>query len=386
MHPFMSALAIAAWGLTGAAFLGAAYQLLAGFALHRLARQTAPAPTSQPPVTILKPLCGDEPELYDNLRSFCSLPYAGLQIVFGVRDPDDPAIAVVRRLQADLPHIDIALVNDPRIYGANYKVSNLINMMHAAKHDILVLSDSDMRVDPSYLGTILGTLERPGVGLATCLYVADPLPGRWSQMGAAGVNYWFLPSAAVSKLLGGKVGCYGASIALRRATLDKVGGFMALKDQLADDYALGALVRGSGEQVVVAPYFPRTIVEEPSFEALSNHELRWARTIRNTEPAGYAGSAITHPVPLALLGGAFGLVAELPWPMLLLALVTAGLCRLALVAGVTRTIAARWPVWWLVPARDILSLAVLVLAYCGRSVSWRDSDFRVDSAGALSTE
>jgi ceramide glucosyltransferase len=383
---FLRICTILAWLLIASSVLGSLYQLLATYAVRRFAAQPAQKAVTRPPVTLLKPLCGDESGLYQNLRSFCELDYPMMQIVCGVRDPDDPAIAVVRRLQADMPHVDLVLVSNPALHGTNYKVSNLINMMSAAKYEMLVMSDSDMLVTPSYLEAVMGTLQRQGVGLATCLYLGAPIAGLWSAIGAAGINFWFLPSATVSKLLGGKNGCYGATIAIRRATLDSVGGFAALKDQLADDYALGALVERGGEDVVVVPYFPSTVVDEPNFGALFRHELRWARTIRNTAPAGFAGSAITHPLPLALLGALLGSVAGLPWQMLITILAFAALCRFVLVASVTATVGAPKPRWWLLLPRDVLSLVILVLAYFGRSVSWRNSAFRVDSVGALSEE
>jgi len=386
MLDFSSFLAGSAWFFAIIALLGSVYQLLAAYAVKHFTAQAADAPRRRPPVSLIKPLCGDEPHLYENLRSFCELDYPEVQIVFGVRDRDDPAAGIVRRLQSDLPKADIALVADPRIYGTNYKVSNIVNMMPAIKHDTLVLSDSDMHVEPHYLDPIVGGLERPGNGLVTCLYVGRPTAGAWSKIGAAGINFWFLPSALVSKLLGGKTGCYGATIALKRATLDAAGGFVALKDQLADDYALGALVQENGLEVSVVPYFLDTTVHEPDFTTLFRHELRWARTIRNTAPIGYAGSAITHPIPMALLGLGFGSVAGLPWPMLIMPLAMAGLCRLVLVRCVLDALAAPRPAWWLLVPRDVLSLVVLVLAFCGRSVSWRESAFRVDSAGALSTK
>ena len=368
------------------AAIGSIYQLLALHAVRRFAGVAEPKPAGRPPVTLLKPLCGGEAELYRNLRSFCELDWPGLQIVFGVRDSDDPAVAVVDRLKADLPDRDITLVSDPALHGTNYKVSNLINMMRAVKHDILVLSDSDMRVDRAYLDAVVGTLQQPGTGLATCLYVGAPTKGLWSAIGAAGINHWFLPSATVSKLMGGKTGCYGATIALRRQTLDAVGGFARLRNQLADDYELGALVEARGLAVRVAPYFPATIADEPSFAALFRHELRWARTIRNSAPAGFAGSAVTHPIPWALLAFLTGSVAGLPWAMLIAILGLSVFCRVALVAGISGALAAPRPPWWLFVPRDVLSLVILVLAYFGRSVSWRNSAFRLDSVGALSEE
>lgn len=378
--------AILTWFLAILAGFGCLYQLLASFAVLRWTARTRYSPASRPSVTLLKPLCGDETGLYDNLAGFCHLAYPTVQIVCGVRDTNDPAIGIVRKLQAYYPDADIELVIEPAVYGTNFKVSNLINMMKAAKYDVLVLSDSDMSVEPDYLDHIVGTLERPNTGLATCLYTGAPVPGLWSELGAAGLNFGFLPSAMVSKLLGGKVGCYGATIAVSRRTLGEVGGFAALKDQLADDYELGALVRRSGRDVRVASNLLRTTVDEPSFPALIRHELRWARTVRNTAPWGYAGSVITHPVPLALAALALGLTGGLAWPMLATVTALAVSCRLVLVASVLRALGAPGLRWWLYLPRDILSLVILVLAYCGRSVSWRRSAFRLDSAGALVAE
>jgi ceramide glucosyltransferase len=165
-----------------------------------------------------------------------------------------------------------------------------------------------------------------------------------------------------------------------------VGGFQALKDHLADDYALGALVRERGLRVAVAPNLLRTAVNEPSFADLVRHELRWARTIRNTAPFGFAGTVITHPIPLALLACALGLTGGLAWPMLAGVLASAVACRLALVTSVMRALGAPRLRWWLLLPRDILSLVILLLAYCGRSVSWRQSAFHLDSAGTLVAE
>jgi ceramide glucosyltransferase len=365
---------------------GSCYQLLAAFAVRRFAVQSTQKPHERPAVTLLKPLCGDEAGLYQNLRSFCELDYPDLQIVCGVRDPNDAAIAVVRTLQREQPHVDLTLVCDPALHGTNYKVSNLINMMPAAKHDVLVLSDSDMRVGPTYLDAVIDTLQQPGTGVATCLYIGRPVRGPWSAIGAAGINFWFLPSALVSKLLGAKTGCYGATIALTRASLERAGGFRGLKDHLADDYELGARVERNGGKVAVVPYLPSTIVNEPDFGTLYRHELRWARTIRNTAPAGYAGSAVTYPVPLALIGTVLGLVAGLPWQMLMTVTILAVLCRAMLVLRVSDALAAPKPRWWLFLPRDVLSLVILVVAFFGRSVSWRNSAFRLDSVGALSEE
>lgn len=375
-----------AWICVGIALIGSAYQLLAAAAVRWLSAHRRQAPIALQPVTILKPLCGDEPRLYENLKTFCIQDYPLFQLVFGVRNFADPAVHAVNRLKAEFPALDIRLVVNDALHGTNNKVSNLINMMADATHEILVLADSDMIVRPDYLRVVVGTLQTPGTGLATCLYTGDPMPDCFSAIGAAGINFWFLPSAAVSKLLGGKIGCYGATIAIRRETLDTIGGFAALKDQLADDYALGALVRASGLNVIVAPYFPATLVDERNRQTLLAHELRWARTIRNTEPVGYAGSAVTHPIPFALLAAALGSVAGLPWPVVLGTLAIAAACRVFLVGHVSRAFQVAFPAWWVLLIRDVLSLLILVTAYLGRSVSWRNSAFRVDRVGALFPE
>ncbi|MBX9659111.1 MAG: glycosyltransferase, partial [Nitrospiraceae bacterium] len=180
-------------------------------------------------VTILKPLYGDEPELFENLVSFCRQDYAGsVQIIFGVQRPDDSAIAIVRQLTSVMPDRDIVLVIDERQHGANRKVSNLINMAARARHEIIVLADSDMRVGPDYLDIVVSTLDRPGVGLVTCLYRGQAVAGFWSQVAVQAIDTHFLPNVLVGLSLGLAHPCFGSTIALRRQTLDAIGGFAAV--------------------------------------------------------------------------------------------------------------------------------------------------------------
>ena len=201
-----------------------------------------------PAVTILKPLHGLEPNLYANLAGFCAQDYPSpVQIVFGVDDPADPAIAVVRKLIADFPDRDLTLVINARRHGENRKVSNLINMARQALHEVLVVSDSDIVVAPDYLDHIVAALAQPGVGLVTCLYRGAAAAGIWSRLSAAAIDYHFLPNVLVGLKLGLAAPCFGSTIALRRKTLAEIGGFEAVADQLADDYALGALVRRAGQ-------------------------------------------------------------------------------------------------------------------------------------------
>ena len=201
--------------------------------------QSIHARQERPPVSILKPLYGAEPRSYENLRSFCLQDYPEFQIVCGVRDANDPVIATVRRLQREFPALDLELVIDPRLHGADYKVSNLINILDRCRHDRLVLADSDICVGRDYLAEVVAPLNDPSVGVVTCLYRGRPISALCSRLGALFIDDWFAPSVWVAHLFGSRAFAFGATIALRREVLAAVGGFEAIADQLADDYRLG---------------------------------------------------------------------------------------------------------------------------------------------------
>lgn len=242
-----------------------------------------------------------------------------------------------------------------------------------------MIADSDMRVRPDYLAEVTKPLADPRVGLVTCLYTGRPIGGVWSMLGAMHVNYGFLPSALIGDRLRPGEGCFGATIALRRETLAEIGGFVALRDQLADDYALGSAVRALGLKVVISPHVVETNVAEPSLGALIRHELRWARTIRAMAPYGYAGSVITHAVALAILALVVSGGATLALWFLAFALG----CRYTMVRLIDGALnPARAPLW-LFPARDLLSFSIFLTSFLGRSIAWRDGRFRLTSDGRL---
>ena len=211
-------------------------------------RQPAPPrAVAAPAVTVLKPLHGDEPGLLDNLGSFCSQDYPGpIQVVFGVQDPDDGAVAVVEHLRKTQTARDLDLVIETKVHGLNRKVSNLVNMAPRIRHDVVVLADSDMRVDPDYLSRVTAALDEPGVGAVTCLYYGVPVAGMWSSLSALAINAHFLPGVVFGLALGLARPCFGSTLALRRQTLGEIGGFIAFVDCLADDYAMGAALRARG--------------------------------------------------------------------------------------------------------------------------------------------
>jgi ceramide glucosyltransferase len=300
----------------------------------------------------------------------------------GVNDPTDTALPAARALIRDLPDSDIALVVNPRIRGGNGKVANLENIFQAARHEILVLADSDMRVDAGYVRAVTAPLLDLQIGVVTCLYEGVPTTGRWSELGALHINFGFLPSVLVADALGINLGCFGATIALRRETLSRIGGFARVKDELADDQRIGEAVRAQGLSVVLSRYLVKAQVWEPSLAGLWRHELRWARTVRMIAPAGFAGSVLTHAVAISAIGAAvtgFGLTACIFLGMtLLLRWASARVIAGALGFATTKL--------WLLPIRDALSFAVFVASFFGRRVFWRDQIFQVAPSGQMSVD
>jgi ceramide glucosyltransferase len=265
------------------------------------------------------------------------------------------------------------------MHGLNRKVSNLINMWPHAEHDVIVLADSDMRVDPGYLSRVVAALEQPGIGAVTCLYHGLPAAGLWGRLSALGINAHFLPNVVVGLGLHMAQPCFGSTIALKRDALVEIGGFVRVADCLADDYALGAALRARGYGIAVSPLTIGHMCGDISALDLWQHELRWARTIRSLDPAGYAGSIVTHPFPLALIAATAGTATM---PALGLCAV-AFACRLALVRQAERAFRLPRQSAWLVPVRDVLSFAVFVSSLTGQSAQWKGQHYRFAAGGTL---
>jgi ceramide glucosyltransferase len=369
-----------AWLLVAGSAIGCVYLWYACNAVAKFAQQSMPRAGTQPAVSILKPLRGEDPALAENLTSFLRQDYPAFQLVCGVADAGDPATVVVRQLIGEFPHADIALVVDATQRGTNLKVANLRNMLPAAKHDLLLLADSDMRVGTGYLAAVTAPLVADStIGLVTCLYRASSAGGLWSNLASLHINHGFLPQALVGESLGKGAGCFGATMAFARATLAAAGGFEALADQLADDHALGQAVRRLGKRVALSPYLVDDILAEDSFLGLFRHELRWARTVRLVAAAGFAGSVVTYPVPLALLALCLTAAPQAAAAMLVLAL----LIRAITARRIDRALRLKAAPLWLLPVRDLLSFGVFVASFFGRSVAWRDRRFRIGPEGQL---
>ncbi len=315
--------AITPWLVVGFLVLaatGCVYALIAAAAMRRFTGEDASDANAFPSITILKPLHGAEPGLHDKLASFCDQDYPGpMQILFGVQDANDPAVAVVDRLIAERPGADLQLLVSTRPAGPNPRLASMA------------------------------------------------------------IDYDFLPNVLVGLALGLARPCFGSTIAMRRETLERIGGFDAFLEYLADDNAIGEAVRGIGMRVAI----PRWIVEhacpERSFMELWSHELRWARTLRAVSPAGYAGMVITHPLPFALLGASLNGLGALGGGSIVAAIA----CRLVLQLQVDHTLHVSTSRWWLGPARDLLAFVVYVASFFVDVVSWRGQRYKVRADGTL---
>ncbi|HVW75733.1 MAG TPA: bacteriohopanetetrol glucosamine biosynthesis glycosyltransferase HpnI [Rhizomicrobium sp.] len=372
------------WILAAIAMGGAGYTVLAAILVGRFMRTPQITTDNTPAVTILKPLHRGEPDLSRNLETFFAQKYDGkVQIVFGVHDEADSAVPVVRALQAKYPHLDTAIVADTALYGANAKVSNLINMLPAARHDVLVLSDSDIAVTSNWLSQVTAALARPGVGIVTCLYTGEPANDGhrlWSALAAMGTSYTFLPNAVLGTSLGLATPCFGSTIALRRETLDEVGGFTAFADHLADDYEMGRAVRARGYTMAIPAMGVGHTAAESSALDLFRHELRWQRTIRMVNPMGYLGSFVTHGFAFALMAAVlldFNTIS-----LAILALTLAA--RLSLKHRIDGLFGTYAGPYGLLPLRDLLSFGVFLVSLSGETVHWRGTHFAVEPSGAMS--
>lgn len=342
-------------------------------------------PSSQPqPATVLKPLCDDEPHLYEHLRTFCQQDFTTFQLVFGVRDLGDPALQAVRRLVAEFPLLQIDVVVDPVLHGRNYKISNLINMVRHARYDVLVIADSDTWVGPEYLASVTAPLQNPAVSLVTCIYRDVPTARISSRLGAMYVNEWYMPCVLLAQLFGFQGYVSGQTFCLRRDTLEAIGGFKAIANHLADDYRLGELVRALGLKIVMSSYMVAAQHDEVNLVSLFQHESRWMRTLRVLRPRSFPLLFLSFSLPLA----STGLLLCLPQPTVPLG---AGvLFCITIVARLLVHFTQRAPAerpllgdLWLLPMRELLLCAVWCRCFFTSRVLWRGQAFNVGSDGTM---
>lgn len=383
----MTPAAIIANGFCLASAIGSAMLLwAAALILRRAGARDPAAPSPAPAISILKPLYGAEPRLFDNLASTLrqeSYP-AAVEMICGVSSADDPAIGIVQRLRDEPSAIPVRLVIGERRPWANAKITNLARIAAEAQHEMLVLADSDMMVPPDYLARLAGVLAQPGVGAVTCLYVGRGDAGFWSRLVAAGIDSHFLPASEIGLATGLANPCMGSTIALRRTTLDAIGGFAAFADVLADDHAIGAAVRATGQKVVVPALVLVHACAEPSLGALIRQELRWNATIAGIDRAGYAGSVVLHPLPLALMAWlAGGGTAAASLALLAIAARGAVLLGASGIDPFNRPPRDRLAALMLIPVRDLLSFCLFLTSFVVRTVDWRGAGLKLDGSGRL---
>jgi len=369
MPPYPADTSLLSWLGLALALCATAYACLsfwAWFRCERLGKHQRADVNDQAshPVSILKPLHGAEPRLYENLRGFCEQTHARYELIFGVHAPEDPAVAVVQRLQREFPQRSMALVIDPAVHGANLKVSNLMNLFPHACHDWLVLADSDISVTPDYLARVTAPLTDPRTGIVTCLYHGVAGDALSARLGKLFIDDWFAPSVRLSHAFGSTRFAFGSTIALRRDALEAIGGFEALKDTLADDFWLGERTRQLGLHTVLSDMEVGTDVSETRLAELWSHELRWLRTIRAISPTGFFFSFICLTWPLQVVA----LLLSPTTPCLIVALAgcTARLGRYATAWRIAAR-PSRWRDAWLTPFRDTL----LLVEWAGALIHWR---------------
>jgi ceramide glucosyltransferase len=334
-------------------------------------------PGELPPISILKPLSGVDLGLEDNLRTFFQQKYPEYEILLAVRSPEDPAIGVVERVRAAFPAVPSRLIVTGEPPYPNAKVFSLDRMLAAARHDLLLMADSDVRATPALLDTIAAEFQDPAVGLITCPYRAVAGPSIWSKLEAIGLNTEFLAGVLLARMLEGMRFALGPTIAARRKTIADIGGFDALKDYLAEDFVMGQRADRAGWRVVLSSYVIEHHIGSQPFAANMRHRLRWNRSTRRSRPLGYVGQVFTNPLPLAVL-----LVAVTPtrWPVLVAAVIFRAVAAWATAGRVLRDPLTR-RLWWSVPIADVASFVLWLAAFFGGTILWRGREYELSRDG-----
>jgi ceramide glucosyltransferase len=332
---------------------------------------------SPPPISVLKPLSGVDDGLETNLRTFFEQEYGDFEILFAARSEKDLAIPVVERLRAEYPHVPSRLIVTGEPPYANAKVYSLQTMLDAARHDLIVMSDSDTRATPEMLSVFAAEFADAAIGLATCPYRAIAGHSFWSMLEALGLNTEFIGGVLVARMLDGMNFALGPTIVARRETLQAIGGFDAVKDYLAEDFVMGKLAAQRGIGVILSSYVIEHRIGAQRLPANWRHRLSWGRSTRRSRPRGYIGQIFTHPLPLAAI--AWAVAPE--W-------------SLVAVAAVVLRLAAAWAVgiyvlrdrltlrfWWLLPLQDIFSFLVWIGGFFGNTILWRGRKYYLRSDG-----
>jgi ceramide glucosyltransferase len=367
--------------LTGVTLASILYWLAAWGCARRFFRRGVRAGARErPSVSVLKPAKGVDEEAYANFASFCCQDYPAYEVLFGVSDPNDPAVPVIRQLQRRFPERKIRLVVAGK-HGTNPKSSILAELVARSRCPVLAISDSDIRVSPDYLDRVVIPLEDPGIGAVTCLYRSEPARGLTGQLAALYLAASFFPSAILANRAFGIGFGLGATIVLRRGDLDRLGGYASFADHLADDYQIGARVAASGRRVWLSEHVVTNVPGRPRFRDQWDREVRWARGLRADRPGQYLGVLLTHTTPLA--AGVAVLSGFAPWgtAVLLGALAVRWLVARDMAKWLSERVSASS--FLCLPLRDAWSTAIWATGLFGRRIVWRGHVYSLQPGGRL---
>lgn len=356
------------------------YCILVVVATRRFLSATLPAPGTKPPVTVLKPLCGHDDGLEENLRSFMVQDYPEYEVLFGVHRQDDPAVAVAEKIIAEFSgriSARLIITGEPPI--PNAKAFSLNRLVREAHCDVLVMSDSDVRVTPSLISHLAQELQDDHVGLISCPYRAVPGKSLWSRLEAIGMNTELLGGVMVARMIEGMRFALGCTLAVRRNVLEDMGGFGYLQEFLAEDFVIGQRAAELGHGVLFSSYVIEHRIGSQNMMHNLGHRMRWARSTRRSRPLGYWGQIFTYPLPLALL-----LCASYPaaWPVLFLTLLLRGGAALATARNIVHDPVTQKQ-WWLLPVQDLIGFFVWISGFVGDKIVWRNRKCTVLRDGRL---
>ena len=331
---------------------------------------------SSPPITVMKPLSGLDEGLYENLRSFFEQDYPRFEVLFAVRHMEDPAVQVARKVMDEFHNVPARLIAVGEPPSPNAKVFSLRRMLELAQYEIIVMADSDTRVDTGFLKVVAAEMK-DDVGLVTCPYRAVAGNSSWTRLEAIGLNTEFLGGVLVARFLMGMDFALGPAIAARKSVLEQIGGLARLENYLAEDFVMGNLVAASGHRVILSSYRIEHRIGRQSFKGNLEHRLRWARSTRRSRRMGYLGLLFTNPLPLSLLL----CVVHLQWyPLAMVALLFRAAAAWAVAVEVLHDPLTRRN-WWLIPVQDLLSFGVWVGGFFGRSINWRGRRYNIQKDG-----
>ncbi len=364
------------------AAVSALYYLAVLFAALKFRFEKEPSAGYAPPVSLLKPVRGVDQSLYESLASHCRQDYPSFEIIFGFSDPKDPAQRIISQLQRDFPNVPIKVIVVPEIRSTNPKMNSLQTMLREASHDVVVINDADIRVQPDYLRKVVGPLSDARVGLVTCLYRGVPARKLISVFEALGISGEFAGQVLLARWLEGVKFALGATICTRKKQLAEIGGLARWADYLADDYILGNRIAAAGYRIHLSHTVVETLLPVRSWSDWFRQQVRWARTVRFSRPRGYPGLLLTFGVVFAALA----LIAQ-PHSVLAQGILTLTLAVRLLAAWASGVLVCGDSTipkfFWLLPFRDLIGFGIWIASFLGSNVVWREERFKIEAGGKI---